>query len=437
MIIALISLGCPKNQVDADVMCHSLIKAGHTTTAHLEQADIIIINTCGFIESAKQEAIDNILYAASFKAQNKTLKIVVTGCLAQRYQSEIIKEIPEVDAVFGIGSSGDICTLLNRLENECPLQSYGAKTAFPLGGKRIISTPQHYAYLKISEGCNNCCHYCAIPLIRGPLRSRGLQDVVEEAEFLAQQGVKELILVAQDLTAFGDDNGKNEIAPLLYELNKINGIEWIRLLYAYPERITDEFIKAMAENEKIVKYLDIPIQHINDEVLKSMNRKGTKQTILSALSRLKNAMPNIVLRTTLITGYPTETEEHFNELCDFVKQYEFEHLGCFAYSDEEGTVAASWPQLPAEVRQKRAEIIMRLQSEIALKKSEEQVGKTLTVICDEYNDETDYYECRSYGDAPEIDNLIHVKSDKPILQGTMLNVKITGSEIYDLYAKTK
>ena len=346
MVIALISLGCPKNQVDADVMCHALLERGHITTADLSEADAIIVNTCGFIESAKQEAIDSILEACSYKEQKPELKLVVTGCLAQRYQHEIVKEIPEVDAVVGLGSNAAICSILERLTGTQPVESYGAKESLPLGGKRVISTPRHYAYLKIAEGCNNRCHYCAIPLIRGPLRSRTIPDIVAEARFLAGEGVKELIVVAQDITAFGADRGRVEIAELLDALNAVEGIEWIRLLYAYPERITDAFIAAMTRNEKVLHYLDVPIQHINSEMLRAMNRRGDRETVLDALTRLRAAMPDITLRTTLITGYPGETQAQFEELCEFVKDYAFDRLGCFAYSEEEGTVAAGLPQLP-------------------------------------------------------------------------------------------
>ena len=354
MVIALISLGCPKNQVDADVMCHALLERGHTTTADLSEADAIIVNTCGFIESAKQEAIDSILEACSYKEQKPELKVVVTGCLAQRYQHEIVKEIPEVDAVVGLGSNAAICSILERLTGTQPVESYGAKESLPLGGKRVISTPRHYAYLKIAEGCNNRCHYCAIPLIRGPLRSRTIPDIVAEARFLAGEGVKELIVVAQDITAFGADRGRVEIAELLDALNAVEGIEWIRLLYAYPERITDAFIAAMTRNEKVLHYLDVPIQHINSEMLRAMNRRGDRETVLDALTRLRAAMPDITLRTTLITGYPGETQAQFEELCEFVKDYAFDRLGCFAYSEEEGTVAAGLPQLPQELREQRA-----------------------------------------------------------------------------------
>ena len=433
MTIALISLGCPKNQVDADVMCHALIANGHTTTADLAEADVIIVNTCGFIESAKQEAIENILEACSYKTVNPDLKVVVTGCLAERYRHDIVAEIPEVDAVIGIGSNDAVCSILERLVGEEHVESYGAKTAMPLGGKRVISTPRHYAYLKIAEGCNNRCHYCAIPLIRGPLRSRTIPDILAEARFLASEGVRELIIVAQDITDFGADRGAIEIAALLDALNGVEGIDWIRLLYAYPERISDEFIAAMVRNEKVLHYLDVPIQHINSEMLQAMNRLGDKNTVLSALDRLRAAMPDITLRTTLITGYPGETEQQFAELCDFVKEYRFDRLGCFAYSEEEGTVAAKMEQLPIETREKRAEIVMNLQTNIMAEKQAEKVGTLVTALCDEYDDEEDMYLFRTKADAPDIDAVVCVQSYTPLTLGVFYDIKIEEADVYDLY----
>lgn len=433
MVIALISLGCPKNQVDADVMCHALLERGHTTTADLSQADVIIVNTCGFIESAKKEAIENILEACSYKQENPALKVIVTGCLAQRYQHEIVTEIPEVDAVVGLGSDDKLCEIIERVESETPVESYGDKESLPLGGKRVISTPRHFAYLKIAEGCNNRCHYCAIPMIRGRLRSRTIPELVEEAKFLAAEGVKELIVVAQDITAFGADRGKPEIAELLDALNAVEGIEWIRLLYAYPERITDSFIDAMVRNEKVLHYLDVPIQHINSEMLRAMNRRGDRSTVLDALDRLRRAMPDLTLRTTLIAGYPGETEEQFEEMCEFVKEYQFDRLGCFAYSEEEGTYAATLPQMPQEVREKRAEIIMNLQANVMARKQEVKVGCVMDVICDDYDDENDLYICRTKGDAPDIDAECCVSSEQPLERGGFYRVRIEESDIYDLY----
>lgn len=435
MKIALVSLGCPKNQVDADVMCHALICAGHATVSELSQADVIIVNTCGFIESAKQEAIDTILDACQYKLQNKALKVVVTGCLAERYRHEIAQEIPEVDAVIGIGSNAAIVSILERLTDCAPLESYGAKEALPLGGSRVISTPRHYAYLKIAEGCNNCCHYCAIPMIRGALRSRTVADIVAEAKFLAGEGVKEVIVVAQDITAFGADRGKVEIAELLDALQQVEGIVWIRLLYAYPERITDEFVAAMVRNDKVLHYLDVPIQHIDSEMLKAMNRRGTKETVLTALTRLRTAMPDITLRTTLITGYPGETQAQFDALCAFVKEYQFDRLGCFSYSEEEGTVAASLPQLPQELREQRAESVMRIQAGIMSQKQADKVGQTMQVICDGYDDENDLYLCRTKADAPDIDAECCVKAQTSMYPGEFYTVCIQESDMYDLYAE--
>ena len=435
MNIAIISLGCPKNQVDADVMCHALLSRGHTTTADQSEADCILVNTCAFIESAKQEAIENILEACSYKEANPALKVVVTGCLAERYRSEILTEIPEVDAVIGIGSNGAICDLLDRVEaGEEHLESYGPKRDMPLGGCRVISTPKHYAYLKIAEGCSNCCAYCAIPLIRGGLRSRTVEDCVEEAKFLASEGVKELIVVAQDITAFGADRGEPEIAQLLDELNKVEGIEWIRMLYAYPERITDEFIDAMVRNDKVLHYLDVPIQHIDSEVLARMNRKGDETTVRSALARLRAAMPDITLRTTLITGFPGETEEQFEKLCAFVREQRFARLGCFAYSEEEGTKAAEMEQMPMEVREQRAEAVMRIQTDIMAEAQQAMIGRTLTVICDDYDEENELYLCRSRGDAPDIDAVVCVRSEETMYPGQFYDVTVEDSDVYDLYA---
>ena len=434
--IALISLGCPKNQVDADRMCHALISAGHATTADPAEADVILINTCGFIESAKQEAIDTILEAVALKQGDNPPKVVVTGCLAERYREEIQKEIPEVDATVGIGCNADIAALVARALAGEKVEAFAKKTDLPLEGPRVISTPRHYAYLKIAEGCNNFCSYCAIPLIRGPLRSRKLEDVLAEARWLAGEGVKELIVVAQDVTAYGDDLGRNQSAELLDALEQVEGIRWIRLLYAYPERVTDAFIAAMARNKKVLPYLDLPIQHINSEILRSMNRKGDRETVLSAIRRLRAGIPGLTLRTTLIAGYPGETPAQFEELCEFVRQTAFDRLGCFAYSEEEGTPAARMEQLPQELREERAERIMEIQAGIMARRQEEKVGAGLTVICDGLDDESGLYACRSMGDAPEIDATVYVNSpDLPLEEGGFYRVRVEESDVYDLYAR--
>ena len=437
MKIACISLGCPKNQVDLDGMVYTLLAAGHETVADIADADLVLVNTCGFIESAKTEAIENILEACSYKQQNPNLKVVVTGCLAERYRDQIRTEIPEVDAVVGCASDGIIDQIVDRVTGGEQLEIYGPKRDFPLGGKRVIGTPSHYAYLKIAEGCNNRCHYCAIPLIRGPLRSRDMDDCVAEARWLASEGVKELIVVAQDPTAYGEDWGKpGSICTLLDRLNAIDGIQWIRILYAYPERITDDFIAAMKRNDKVLPYLDLPIQHCNDEILHNMNRRSTRAELLEVIGRLRAAIPGITLRTTLIAGFPGETEAQFEELCEFVKEVQFDRLGCFAYSAEENTKAALMEgQLDQETRDRRAEIVMDIQTGIMARKQAEKVGQTLRVICDGLDDESGLYICRTMADSPEIDGAVCVASEEPLYPGHFYDVKIDQSDLYDLYGQ--
>ena len=435
MKIACISLGCPKNQVDLDCMVHTLLAAGHETVAEVSEADLVLVNTCGFIESAKTEAIENILEACACKAQNPDLKVVVTGCLAERYRSQIREEIPEVDAVVGCASNGVIDSIVARVSGGEQLETYGPKKEFPLGGKRVIGTPAHYAYLKIAEGCNNRCHYCAIPLIRGPLRSRPLEDCVAEARWLAAEGVRELIVVAQDPTAYGEDWGKpGSICELLDRLNEIEGIEWIRIMYAYPERITDKFIAAMQRNKKVVPYLDLPIQHCNDEILRNMNRRSTRAELLEVIGRLREAIPGITLRTTLIAGFPGETEEQFEELCEFVKEVKFDRLGCFAYSAEENTLAARMDgQLEQEVKERRADLVMQIQTGIMAQKQAEKVGQTVRVICDGIDEESGLYLCRTAGDAPEVDGNVCVSSEVPLYPGEFYTIRVEESDLYDLY----
>ena len=437
MKIACVSLGCPKNQVDLDGMVYTLLSAGHETVAEISDADVVLVNTCGFIESAKTEAIENILEACSYKQQNPNLKVVVIGCLAERYRDQIRTEIPEVDAVVGCASDGIIDQIVDRVTGGEQLEIYGPKRDFPLGGKRVIGTPSHYAYLKIAEGCNNRCHYCAIPLIRGPLRSRDMDDCVAEARWLASEGVKELIVVAQDPTAYGEDWGKpGSICTLLDRLNAIDGIQWIRILYAYPERITDDFIAAMKRNDKVLPYLDLPIQHCNDEILHNMNRRSTRAELLEVIGRLRAAIPGITLRTTLIAGFPGETEAQFEELCEFVKEVQFDRLGCFAYSAEENTKAALMEgQLDQETKDRRAEIVMDIQTGIMARKQAEKVGQTLRVICDGLDDESGLYICRTMADSPEIDGAVCVASEEPLYPGHFYDVKIDQSDLYDLYGQ--
>lgn len=435
MKIACISLGCPKNQVDLDCMVHTLLAAGHETVADLSEADVALVNTCGFIESAKAEAIENILEACACKEQNPNLKVVVTGCLAERYRSQIREEIPEVDAVVGCASNGVIDSIVARVTGGEQLESYGPKKEFPLGGKRVIGTPAHYAYLKIAEGCNNRCHYCAIPLIRGPLRSRPLEDCVAEARWLASEGVKELIVVAQDPTAYGEDWGQpGSICELLDRLNEIEGIEWIRIMYAYPERITDKFIAAMQRNKKVVPYLDLPIQHCNDEILHNMNRRSTRAELLEVIGRLRAAIPGITLRTTLIAGFPGETEAQFEELCQFVKEVQFDRLGCFAYSAEENTLAARMEgQLDQETKDRRAELVIQIQTGIMSQKQAAKVGQTVRALCDGIDEESGLYLCRTAGDAPEVDGCVCVSSETPLYPGEFYTIRVEESDLYDLY----
>ena len=435
MQVTLVSLGCPKNQVDADIIAHSLLKAGHTTTTDMTKAQLCLINTCGFITSAKEEAIENIFNAVQARLDNPQLKIIVTGCLAERYKEEILADIPEVDAVVGIGSNKDLLSIIDRVMHGEKLCMCGAKKDLDITAKRIISTPSHYAYLKIAEGCSNCCHYCAIPLIRGPHRSRELESCVKEARWLAEEGVKEIIIVAQDITAYGEDLYKeSRLAQLITRISEIEGIQWIRLMYAYPERLGDDVIQVMATNPKVLHYLDLPIQHINDRVLQSMNRKGGRQIILSAIQRLRKAVPDISIRTTLITGYPGETKEEFEELYSFVKDTKFERLGCFAYSEEEGTIAAKMEnQIDVDERQRRADAIMELQTRIMTEKQQQLVGKTISIICDEYDEENELYICRSVYDAPEIDGEVYIGSNEYIKIGEIKKVFVENSDIYDLY----
>ena len=437
MKIACISLGCPKNQVDLDVMVHILLSAGHETVADLAEADVILVNTCGFIESAKTEAIENILEACSYKQQNPELKVIVTGCLAERYRSQIEEEIPEVDAVVGCASNKAIDTIVARLfHGEDHLESYGAKKDFPLGGKRVIGTPAHYAYLKIAEGCNNRCTYCAIPLIRGKMRSRTMKDIIEEATSLDALGVKELNIIAQDPSAYGIDlYGKYELPELIRGICDATNIPWIRLLYCYPDKITDELVAEIRDNPRVVKYIDIPIQHISDRVLKAMNRHGDSAMIRDAVKRLRD-IPGIVLRSTAIVGFPGETEEDFEELCKFIKEAKFERFGAFTYSREEDTPAYDFPnQVDEQVKQDRYDILMQTQLEISEKFNEKRIGKTYKVMCEGYDPVAGSHYGRSYAEAADIDGKIWFSVKNPnlrIAEGEMIDVKITEAMDYDL-----
>ncbi len=432
--VSMVSLGCPKNQVDAEMMLYSLKQAGFELSPEEAQADAIIINTCGFIEDAKAEAIENILEAARYKDEGNLKALIVTGCLAERYKDDVTEEIPEVDVCVGIGSNGKIAEIVkNAIEGNCK-NSFGDKCDLDLNGKRILGGMPFTAYLKVADGCDNCCTYCAIPKIRGRLRSRTIEDCVKEATELALNGVRELIVVAQDTTAYGTDiYGEPKLAELLKELCKVDGIHWIRTLYTYPDKITDELLDVIASEEKLVKYLDIPLQHVNGEILKKMNRKGDKESLVKLIEKIRAKIPDITLRTTFITGFPGETEEQFCELAEFVKATRFDRLGCFTYSAEEDTIAGEMPdQIDEQTKVSRMENIMDMQTVIAAGKNEEKIGTVIETLIEGWDDYIKCYFGRTTGDAPEVDGKIFFMSTRPLVIGDFVKVQINDCIEYDL-----
>ena len=432
--VAMVSLGCPKNQVDAEKMLALLKKGGLEITSAEADADAIIVNTCGFIESAKAEAIENILEAARYKENGKCKALVVTGCLAERYRDDITEEIPEVDVCVGLGSNGKIAEIVKKAIEGEKQNYYGEKTDLDLNGERILGGMPYTAYLKVGDGCDNCCSYCAIPKIRGRMRSRTIEDCVAEAKVLAKGGVTELIVVAQDTTAYGTDlYGEPKLHELLTELCKIEELHWIRTLYTYPEKITDKLLDVIKGQEKLVNYLDIPIQHINDDILKKMNRKGDKRSVSGVIDRIRDKIPDVTLRTTLITGFPSETEEQFSELAEFVKEKRFEHLGCFTYSPEEGTAAALMGnQIDEQVKQDRCDNIMETQALISASRNAEKVGQVTEVLIEGWDDYIKCYFGRAPWDAPEIDGKVFFMAHKPLKIGQYVKVKINDCLDYDL-----
>lgn len=424
----IVSLGCAKNQVDAEMLLFSLKQKGFELVDDPAKADAVIVNTCGFIESAKQESIDEIIELGKLKREGKIKAIIVTGCLAERYQNEITKQLYEVDAAVGIGANSKIADIVLDALGGNKTELFPSKLELPLEGGRIQSTPPYTAYLKIAEGCDNRCTYCAIPLIRGGFRSREPENVIEEAKQLAEKGVRELNVIAQDTTRYGEDLfGKPYLAKLLKELCKIEKLRWIRVLYCYPERVTDELIDVMANEEKIVKYIDLPLQHCNAEILKSMNRRGSRESLTALLNKIRDRIPNVVLRTTFISGFPGETEEQFEELCEFAKEIEFDRLGCFPYSQEEDTPAAAFPnQLDEETKQNRADIIMEQQQLIMTRRCEKLVGTTVEVLVEGFDRIAECWYGRTYADAPEVDGCVFFTTGgkKPSI-GSFVNVKIT------------
>ena len=433
--VAFISLGCSKNLVDTEVMLHNLYKDGFEITFEPEEAEIVIVNTCGFIESAKQEAIDNILDAAELKKWGKCKHVIATGCLVERYRDEVMKELPEVEAMVGVGSLEDIgeaCRAVMRGER---YTSFKDKNTSPLGGGRILTTAPHTAYLKIAEGCDNRCTYCAIPLIRGRLRSRTIEDIVHEACELDRAGVKELNLIAQDTSRYGLDlYGEYKLAALVREICAKTSIPWIRLLYCYPDKITDELIEEFNSNPRLVKYMDIPTQHISDSVLERMNRHGGKSLIVDVIRKLRERVPGITLRTTAMVGFPGETEEDFVELCEFIKDTRFERFGAFTYSPEEDTEAATMPdQIDEQVKQDRYDILMQTQLTVSEELNNAKIGKELTVITDGYDVVAEVYYGRSEADAPDVDGKVYFNAPKgKYTFGDFVNVRITEALDYDL-----
>lgn len=433
--VSMLSLGCEKNRVDAEILLSNLKNAGYEIVPDVFLCDIAIVNTCGFIDDAKRESIDEILNLIRLKENGIIKFIVVTGCLAQRYQEEVVSEFPEVDAVIGIGDNGNISKAVESIINGVKYKSFPDKLSLPLNGDRIRTTPSYYAYLKIAEGCDNRCAYCAIPLIRGRFRSRRMEDILKEAWNLAKSGVKELLVIAQDTTRYGEDIYQKLILPdLLNELCKIDGIEWIRILYCYPDRVTDELLDVILKQDKILNYIDIPLQHCSGKILKSMNRRGDKNSLLKLIEKIRAKIPDVTLRTTFICGFPGEDDEDFTELCEFCNEVKFDRLGCFTYSKEEDTPAFYMDnQVTEDLKIRRQEIIMQQQALIMEEKNKKKIGKVFKVLVEEYKEDEDTFYARSKEDSPDVDGRVLFKSEnKNIRPGEFVNVKITGYLEYDL-----
>ena len=432
--IGFISLGCAKNQVDCERMMFRVQEAGYTVSDGVVDCDVVVINTCGFIDSAKSEAIDHILRVAELKKAGRVGKILVTGCLSQRYPDEIRQELPEVDGVLGTGSYTEIVPAIEELLEDKHVEDLGSIDAPEVETGRIMTTPAHYAYIKIAEGCDNRCAYCIIPYLRGRYRSRQMDDVLYEARMLAESGVKELIVVAQDTSRYGTDlpGHKRLLAPLLRELCKIEKLHWIRVHYVYPDEIDDELIDTIAQEEKIVKYLDIPIQHCNDTILKKMNRRGSGEFVAALLAKLRERIPGLVIRTSIITGLPGEGEAEFAELCEFLKKQHMERVGAFPFSPEEGTPAAKMDYPDSDVAQQRAEMVEEIQSRIMDDYNASMVGRTLEVLVDGYDEDAEQFYGRTYADSPDIDGRVWIACDEPLTVGDFVQVTIDAVEDGDL-----
>lgn len=425
--VGMVSLGCAKNRVDAEMMLYSLRQAGYKIVEEAAMADVAIINTCGFIESAKQESIDEILELAQLKKEGKIKGIIATGCLAERYRDQMMKELYEIDAVVGIGANEQIAEIVGKVLDKQKVETFPDKRQLPLEGGRIQSTAYYYAYLKIAEGCDNKCTYCAIPMIRGRYRSRDMENIIEEAKTLAENGVKELIVIAQDTTKYGVDlYGEYRLAALLRELCKIEKLQWVRVLYCYPECITDELIEVFAEEDKLLKYIDMPLQHCDEKILKRMCRKGSREELTALIKKLRERIPGLVLRTTFITGFPGETEEQFNELAEFVNEVKFERMGCFPYSQEEDTPAARMPdQIDDDVKEQRADILMEQQQLIMERYNETLLGKEIEVLVEGFDRYAECFFGRSKADAPDVDGKVFFTCpDRRPYEGEIVTVRI-------------
>ena len=426
--IGFISLGCAKNQVDCERMMYRVQEAGHDVLAEVVGSDVVVINTCGFIDSAKSEAIEHILQMGQLKQEGLIGKILVTGCLSQRYQQQIIDELPEVDGVLGTGSYHKVADAVDQLLAGGSVFDFDSIDAPELETGRILTTPEHYAFIKIAEGCDNRCAYCIIPYLRGKFRSRSMDDVLYEARLLAAGGIKELIVVAQDTSRYGTDLPEHRrlLPELLRQLCQIEGFEWVRIHYVYPDEIDDELIDVIAAEPKIVKYLDIPIQHCNDKILKLMNRRGDGTYLRELFGKLRDRIPGIVLRTSVITGLPGEGEEEFEELCAFLKELRLERVGAFPFSPEEGTPAAEMEHVDLETAQERAGIIEQLQSRIMDEYNEAMIGKTMQVLVDGFDEDYEQFFGRTFADSPEIDGRVWIASEEPLVEGNFVNVYIDG-----------